>query len=301
MRRYVHRVREYHTPLTTDMIGVAQRHWALAGEVHEPPERLLGGEESAAYRLGRHVVRIGPAWRADAEVEWCHAVAAAAAARVAEALAPCRTATGSTVARVARRPVTVWPFVEGSRGDDRDRGQRAQAADLLARLHDALAGVRLGPRPPASAPRAEVPDLEDPELDEWLDDFDRAHESRQPLHGDFYGGNVLVREGRIVGLLDWDEAFVGPPERELAWAAWEWGDGLGTLALQGARTFIAEYAAAGGPARPIGGDCLRQLVRQRIRWEVSYARAAARRGVALDADDHEYQDRQLEAFRLLGP
>lgn len=288
-------------PLTSELIAAVRRHWEVEVDPIEQSERLFGGEESAAYRLGRHVVRIGPTWRAEAEVEWCHGVATAAAARVAEAIAPCRTSGGVTVVRVEGRPVSLWPFVRGSWGNDADRGQRRQAADLLARLHGALAGVRCAARPPASAPRVAAPDLDDPDLDAWLLDFDRAHPLRQPLHGDFYAGNVLVREGLIVGLLDWDEAFVGPPERELAWAAWEWGGGLGTLELQGARAFIADYRAAGGPADAIDHESLRQLVRQRIRWEVQYTRAASGRGVVLDADDHAHQRRQLEAFRVLRP
>ncbi len=123
------------------------------------------------------------------------------------------------------------------------------------------------------------------------------------MHGDFYAGNVLVRDGHIVGLLDWDEAFLGPPERELAWAAWEWGDGLSTLGsdLEGARTFVADYVAAGGPAHPVDEEALRQLIRQRLRWEVEYARAADESGAVSDEDGSSYEARQLQAFRVLRP
>lgn len=284
------------TPLTADVVGTIRRHWGLALATPEQAERLHGGEESAAYRIGRHVVRIGPRWRASAEIEWCHAVAAAAANRVPEAIAPCRTTTRRTVVRVADRPITVWPFVDGCWGDDADRQQRRNAADLLARLHRALARVSRAARPPRSAPRVAAPELKDAALDAWLADFDSRHPVRQRLHGDFYAGNVLVRDGHIVGLLDWDEAFLGPPERELAWAAWEWGDGLSSLGsdLEGARAFVADYAAAGGPARPIDEEALRQLVRQRIRWEVEYARAA-------HETDSSYEARQLQAFGVLRP
>lgn len=291
------------TPLTGDIVGTIRRDWGLALTAPERAERLYGGEESAAYRIGRHVVRVGPSWRASAEMEWCHALAAAAATRVPEIIAPCRTKSGSTVVRVARRPITVWPFVDGSWGDDGDLQQRKNAADLLARLHRALAHVSCAAPPPRSAPRAEAPDLRDVDLDAWLTDFDGQHPVQQPLHGDFYAGNVLVRGGRIVGLLDWDEALLGPPERELAWAAWEWGDGLSTLGsdLEVILTFVADYVAAGGPALPIDEQTLRQLVRQRLRREVEYARATHDLGAALNHDDREYEARQLQAFRVLRP
>jgi Ser/Thr protein kinase RdoA (MazF antagonist) len=291
------------TRLTTDIVTAIRRHWALAVAPSELAERLPGGEESAAYRIGGHVVRIGPRWRSSAEMEWCHAVATAAASRVPEAIAPCRTTTRRTVVRVADRPVTVWPFVDGFCGDDADLRQRRSAAELLARLHRALAGVSNATRPPRTGARVAARDLRDADLDAWIADFHSRHPDRQPLHGDFYAGNVLVREGRIVGLVDWDEALLGPPEQELAWAAWEWGDGLSTLGsdLEGARTFVEDYVAAGGPAHPIDDVTLRQLTRQRLRWEVEYARAAHERGEALDEDDRGYEARQLQAFRVLRP
>jgi hypothetical protein len=112
-------------------------------------------------------------------------------------------------------------FLDGERGHDGDRKHRRRATGLLARLHRALFPVHMKPRPPFGAPRIASSDLDDPELDGWPDAFNGRHPERQPLHGDFYSGDVLVRAGRIVGLVDWDEAFIGPPERELAWAAWE--------------------------------------------------------------------------------
>ncbi|HVM55623.1 MAG TPA: phosphotransferase [Acidimicrobiales bacterium] len=254
--------------------------------------RLPGGEESAAFRCGEIVVRVAPTWRSDAELEWTNRVAAVAADVVAEVVAPLARPNGSTVVRIDDRAVSLWPFARGERGDDTDEGQRAQAADLLARLHRALEGVVWPAKPPTSVALAPTPDLEDPDLDTWLGLFDRDHPARQALHGDYHGGNTLVADGRIVALLDWDEAHIGPPERELAWAAWEWGDCLDSLDLDPALAFVDAYRAAGGPARRIGEHDLRQLVRQRLRWESAYARANSR----LDAD---YEGRRLRAFHRL--
>lgn len=53
----------------------------------------------------------------------------------------------------------------------------------------------------------------------------------QPLHGDVYRANVLVRDRRLVALVDWDDVLLGK-------------------ILDPAMRFIDNYAAAGGPGRP---------------------------------------------------
>jgi Ser/Thr protein kinase RdoA (MazF antagonist) len=289
------------TPITSEMLGAVERHWRLEVDHGAPHVRLHGGEESVAYRVGNHVVRIGPPWRTEEDTEWCHGVAAAAAVNIPEAVAPRTTSDRRTIVRVDGRLVSVWPFVDGEWADEEDPRLPAQVAGLLARLHRALARFRPPPRPNPSATLAEAPDLADADLDEWLIAFDRDNRNRQPLHGDFYRGNMLVKDGQIVGVLDWDEAFVGPPERELAWAAWEWSNGLWTGDLGDAFDFVEMYVAAGGTARTIHEVEMRQLVRQRLRWEVRYARAADQRGVALDDDDREYEAQQVDMFHRLRP
>lgn len=285
-------------PLTAEVRAAVRRHWRNGDG---GGERLHGGEESACYRLDGEVVRIGPRWRTDAELAWSYAVAVLAAASVSEAIAPRPTRDGRLLVRVAGRPVSVWPYVTGSSGDDRSEDQRGQAAELLARLHRAVALLGTGPRPDARSRSQPGPGVTDPVLDRWLAAFNERHPVRQPLHGDFYAGNTLVRHGRIVALLDWDDVFLGPPERELAQAAWEWGDGLSTLDLSAALRFIGRYVTAGGPAAPLTEEELAQLVRERLRMDVTYNRAARRHGAPCDAADLEYEARQLEAFQSLRP
>lgn len=72
------------TPLTREVREAVALTWGVTGE----GQRLHGGEESAAYRLDGHVIRVGPAWRAAAESEGCHAIARHAAAGLPEAVAP---------------------------------------------------------------------------------------------------------------------------------------------------------------------------------------------------------------------
>lgn len=285
------------TPLTDAVRAVVERDWAVG--LSDSGVRLHGGEESAAFRIGDVVVRIGPAWRQLAELEWCHAVARAAASSVPEAIAPRVNTRGQTVALVDGRPVSVWPFVEGEWADGDDEQQWLQAPVLLAAIHRALAPVSLGPRPLRSSPSAVVPEVEDPRLDGWLSDFLSRRPHHQPLHGDFYAGNLLVRDGKIAAVLDWDEALVGPPELELAWAAWDWGDGLWVDDFAGVLEFVDAYRTAGGQSARLTEAELFQLVRARLRAEVRYTVGVEAAGTALDADDEAYRRRQIEVFHRL--
>lgn len=145
------------------------------------------------------------------------------------------------------------------------------AAELLARLHTALAAASLGLQPGNQHSLGDGSDLADPDLDVWLTTFIQASPRRQALHGDYYPGNLLARGDRRAAVLDWDEAYIGTPDSELAAAAWEWGDGLRTG----------------------------QLTRQRLRWEIRYKRTTAMTG-ASTADD-AYTATQAAAYWELRP
>ncbi|WP_405164857.1 phosphotransferase [Nocardia sp. NBC_01499] len=287
-------------PLTEDIRAAVAAEWGCKGD----GERLFGGEESAAYRVGEVVVRIGGVDRDPAEVEWCNGIATAAARTVPEAVAPLPRANGATVEVVAGRPITVWPLIEGEWASSEDPVQVAEAAGLLARVHRALVDYRPVPRPKRSflevgldgAPSDELPD---PELDSWLAEFSSTART-QPLHGDYYEGNLLARDGHVTAVLDWDEALIGPPEVELASAAMEFADVLG-IDLSGALTFVDAYHAAGGTAGQLDDLALAQLMRHRLRREAVYFGLAVARGVQHDADDLEYHRQRMDTFRLLRP
>ncbi|GAA5079356.1 phosphotransferase enzyme family protein [Nocardia iowensis] len=287
-------------PLTEDIRAAVAAEWGFKGD----GVRLHGGEESAAYRVGEVVVRIGALDRDPAEVEWCNGVAVAAARAVPEAVAPLPRADGSTVEMVAGRPITVWPLIEGQWVSSEDPVQFGEAARLLARVHRALADYRPPSRPARSfleigldgEPSAELPD---PELDRWLAEFTRTARP-QPLHGDYYEGNLLAHHGHVTAVLDWDEALIGPPEVELASAALEFADELG-YDLGHARTFVDAYHAEGGTAEPLDDLALAQLMRHRLRREAVYFGIAVARGVVHDEDDLEYHRDRLAAFHRLRP
>src|SRR5690606_1157569 len=48
-----------------------------------------------------------------------------------------------------------------------------------------------------------------------------THPRPSVLHGDFWPGNVLWRDGRIAAVLDWEDAAVGDPLSDLAAARLE--------------------------------------------------------------------------------
>ncbi|MGP3931092.1 phosphotransferase enzyme family protein [Nonomuraea sp. KM88] len=289
------------TPLTPAIREAVALTWGLTGE----GERLHGGEESAAYRLDGHVIRVGPAGRDPAESEWCHAIARHAAATLREALAPVLTPGGTTVITVEGRPISCWPHVDGAWPDSGAPAQRVAGARLLARLHRSLACCRPGPRPvPAfqesglyGDPPHDAAGLDDPQLDRWLAGFHARHPLRHPLHGDFYAGNTLARDGTIVAVLDWDECFVGAPEIDLAAAALEWGDDLAGPSKE----FVDAYHEAGGTASRLDGESLAQLVRHKLRREYAYFHKAARSGVEHDQDDLDYHRARVELFHRLRP
>lgn len=148
----------------------------------------------------------------------------------------------------------------------------------------------------------EIGDLVDPALDAWIERFDLAHPVRQPLHGDFYPGNILAKGDALVGLVDWDEAFVGPPERELAWAAWEWGNGLRSLDLGLAMAFVADYQRADGPSGVIDETVASQLVRERLRWEMQYGQGIRDlQETQVSQEDIDYLALQRRAYFTLAP
>ncbi|GAA2788794.1 phosphotransferase enzyme family protein [Saccharopolyspora taberi] len=293
-------------PFTDAARDALAAHWALDGS--QPAERLHGGEESTAYAIGEHVVRLGPRWRTSAEAEWCHGIALRAAASVPEAVAPVATRDGATVVRVDGRPMSVWPLVAGSWPDDESR-LAEQAATLLARLHLAFAAMTPEPRPVPSfleyglereAPPPPEPALVDPELDRWLASFHRTHRRRQVVHGDFYSGNTLATGGRLTAVLDWDEACVVAPEAEVAVAALEWAPEFGNDPAE-LRPFLRHYAEAGGPAGLLDDVALAQFIRHRIRREAAAFHLQRERGTVHDADDIDYHEERLATFAALRP
>lgn len=129
---------------------------------------------------------------------------------------------------VLARPYYVMDFVEGStvlEGAALGAGLR-QMAEFLARLHcvgpdggglprlpeleSPVAGIR---RYLAEGPAREAVAPVLLELEPW-----QPINAAAVLHGDFWPGNILWRDGRIAAVLDWEDATVGDPLSDLACA-----------------------------------------------------------------------------------
>ena len=125
-------------------------------------------------------------------------------------------------------PAMVLPLVEGTIDPPELRDGLHPMAAWLAALHG-LDVDDLGL--PATLERRTQPL---PELLAWLperfddlrQDFERGGGALAPvrpsmLHGDYWVGNLIWRDGELVGVIDWEDAAVGDPAADLAGARLE--------------------------------------------------------------------------------
>ena len=257
---------------------------------------LLGGEEaevwSASTDAERFVIHVSAAWRDPAEVSWSHAVATQAARTVPEAVAPI-SVRDETYFTWNGRVVAVFPFIEGDRADREDLSQVADAGRLLARIHRALLEWQPAPGEMVLGPSVVVDALADPDLDAWwLQALERVRIG--VCHGDYYRRNVLVSDGEIRGVIDWNEAHVGPLIREVAFAAWEFGhDGTMQMVRPRFDLFVDAYRTEASHHTDWEFDLVYGAARVGLRDNIRYA---ARRGASMEDD---YQRRQRAALDRL--
>src|SRR5207253_1173982 len=100
------------------------------------------------------------------------------------------------------------------------------------------------------------------------------------VHHDLNLSNVLVADGRITGVVDWEGGGFGPRALDLTCLLFEWerlrlADAPG-LPPDGSERILARFAAAGGDAA--------------LRLAVAY-RAVAVMGVTATRGEHEWFDR----------
>jgi Ser/Thr protein kinase RdoA (MazF antagonist) len=260
---------------------------------------LTGGEACDVYRIDGSVpavARLSPGLTV-AELAWTVAVAGEFGAAIAEVVRPIAALDGSLAVDVDGVALSVWAFVEGARLDREDWSARAAAARLLASLHCTSPVIWPGRRPPTRSepmPDVDLADVDDPDLDDRL----RRWRSRGGwpygvVHGDFFRGNVLCHDGRITGLIDWDEARLDYVATELGWSVWEFAkDRSGDrLRADRAADFLRAYRQADGPRYP--HDMLGSFIRHRLRAEIRQSRIAAALGRPYDAD---YEAAEVRAF-----
>jgi len=179
-----------------------------------------------------------------------------AAGQVSGVCPPVCCLSGETVVNFAGRLAAVMPFVHGQRAE-RGRIDPEMAGTWLGKLH------QVSVQEPGQLPEdsfhtipayAEALAAQGIDLAAMRGRFNlwRQELIGQPtglLQGDYYPSNIIVAGARIAGVVDWDEASVGPLVWELGRALWEFaGDAeKGTLSKQTANAFLGGYVNAGGP------------------------------------------------------
>jgi Ser/Thr protein kinase RdoA (MazF antagonist) len=196
------------------------------------PEPLAGGWKNELVRYGDVVLRLEQTPLAS--VAWEHLLLRFLGERVPETVVP---VAGPEVWEDGRT-ASLLPFVEG-RALDRDTAEERRAAgELLGRLHRVGVGWDGPQRPGRSAiaeldlvandwwdlrivdkPRALVDAYE--EMVDFL--FDPPPLVVGIVHGDIDPANLIVCDGAIAGVVDWEYARLDWPAWELANAAWTLG------------------------------------------------------------------------------
>lgn len=292
--------------LIPGVLAALERHYALRPGA---TQQLAGGEEASVWRLDSApcvVVHVSPLWRGATELAWVHTVIVHAAQHVPEAVAPLPTRDGRTFIAMAGRLLSVYPFIAGHFLDRTDPSARAQAAQLLARLHRALLGwLPPAPRPAGGADTPwqwdvddDPPDVRDADLDSWWAATAHATLVSGVTHGDFWRQNLLVAGAKIVGLIDWHEAAIQPLVFELASALWEFGhDGDDiTLNQHWAHAFLEAYVSANGPVPAAEFGLIPDAMRFRIRRDIRYS---LKTGALIDSAARAYLQLQCARFRAL--
>ena len=119
--------------------------------------------------------------------------------------------------------------------------------------------------------------------------------TRGAIHGDLYRGNLRVRDGRIRGVLDWEDARVDWPAWELANTTWEVckDEARDRLDPERAARFLDAYAEADGPGELGPFD---DLLRLRLVADALYSLTSEARD---EPWDPQYVDHLLRALERL--
>lgn len=240
-----------------------------------PPqwERVPGGTSGAVFRAGEFIVRVE---HADLEsVRWEHALLRFLAEEIDQVVEPLVALDGSTFYVEGGRIVSVFPFLDGEELRSQEPVFRDELPVLLARVH------RRAQAWPVADQHPGVPSLRERDWDrnDWWDwsvvqkppPLVRAFEELREwvataelcvcaIHGDFHMGNVLVRDGSVAGIVDWQHARRDWPALELAGMVFDLcSDGEPTTLDPALRDeVIGRYVDADGPGEP---DALLPLMR----------------------------------------
>jgi aminoglycoside phosphotransferase (APT) family kinase protein len=247
---------------------------ALGGDAIEGLERLSGGASRETWRFdavaadgGRRelILRRDPPQRPGPEGAMRREAEALTASRRAGLAVPevvVADGDGSTLGS----PGMVMGRVEGETiarrilRDDEYRAARSrlarQCGDFLGRLHQLpVASVTgLAPEDAVTAYRGSYITLAQPSATfelafRWLEDNRPAGTGETIVHGDFRLGNLIVDEGGLAAVLDWELVHKGDPIEDLGWLctkAWRFGAEHPVAGVGSREELVEAYEAAGG-------------------------------------------------------
>jgi Ser/Thr protein kinase RdoA (MazF antagonist) len=237
-------------------------------------------------------------------LSWEHRLLRLLADRLPDVASPLPDRNGSTFFLHDKQPVWLMPFLPGNPARPSDR--RAVGA-ALGRLHATVIELPSRPGHPrlrdlAIPPLREMP----PIFDRWLGLIAQARtdlirlvsqidRTRRPAvgitHNDIFPGNVLVQDGSVTALLDWEEADVDWLVWDLAASLWPFCDADDWR--PGIADFVAGYGDGGGRVPGYDDGLILPLVRAKRILEV--LRAPTDRQPRWDL-----QLANLEAYQALG-
>lgn len=310
-----------------DLEGVVAR-WLSGTEVRSI-EPLTGGDVNQVFRVETEddvfVLRVYAVETSDVMVAWEHSLLRRTSGVLPEVVAPLVTSDGATFVERDARVVSLWPFVEGRRLDRLIKGDRLAAARMLGRLHAALGGLDgIEARP--GYPRWADVDWREHRLWSWsradraeigarvdLGEFERELEElpaavraldasllpSMAIHGDYYADNLLLVDGEVGAVLDWDECRVDWRAWEIAGAVWAFCRDESRVAIDPrmAVAFLGEYEHAGGVATAAERGTCGLLMRAARLWEAMYVLGEIQRGVGADWEYFEMNVAAMERLR----
>ena len=282
---------------TSDVTPILE-HWALPRGA--AVTRLEGGYQNDVFRVvteaGTFVLRVCVPETSLASVEWEHRLLAALDGERTPRAIPTRHGASTLDFEPSSSPRVCWltRHLDGSPLVATRAADRLTAADALGELHRDLRLIEIEPRPDRPA-LIDLDWRENPwwswarrgeltlsgELLEWLDhaievaqrdlaQLDEYEWTRQPLHGDYYAGNLRILDRRVSAIFDGDEARVDWRACDVADALWAFfaTDGRDALDESSATPFLEAYeAAAGAPLAASERRELGTLIRVRRTWE----------------------------------
>jgi Ser/Thr protein kinase RdoA (MazF antagonist) len=290
-----------------DLLRAVSRGYGLSAPISV--ERLTGGYANDVFLLrgDRSVVLHVKHPPLDLEgLSWEHQLLELLRPHLSEIPGPLRTLDGRTFLLHRERPLWLTPYAPGVPAK---RGDRRAVAAALGRLHDVQ--LDMSPRPGHSRlsdlpfpPLGQMP----PAFECWLPLIADARQdaielitrtarirkiTRGVTHNDIFPGNVLLQDGQVTALLDWEEA-------DIDWLVWDLACSMGPfcntpagdLDLSAKQDFLDSYRAASGRVPPEEDDLIVPLLRVKRILEVLRA----------PTDRHprwEYQLDNLRAYQVL--